>query len=104
MASITNLTIFNGNNTQEITLVGLTDQNGNLISTAAVTGTLTKRGVTMPGSSLSFAPVSGTPGSYVATLVGFDGPIGPAELVVTGSNDGVDINLQVFVTIVTRSM
>jgi hypothetical protein len=104
MASITNLTIFNGNNTQEITLVGLTDQNGNLISTASITATLAKRGVLMTGSSLTFSPVSGTPGSYVANLVNFDGPIGPAELVVVGSNDGVAINLQVFVTIATRSM
>lgn len=102
--TITNLTVFNEGNTQEIILAGLVDQNNNLISAATISAFLARRGVTLTGSSLTFSPVAGTPGSYTATLQGFDAPPGAAELVVTGTNDGQSINLQVFCNIAIRSM
>jgi len=57
-----NITIYNGNNSQEITLVGLTDQAGSPVADATITASLMRAGTKLPGSDMTFAPVSGTPG------------------------------------------
>jgi hypothetical protein len=101
---MSNLTIYNGPNSQQVTLSGLKDSGGTLISTATITGTLTRSGVALTGGTLTFAAVGGTPGSYNANLNGFNSPDGRAELVLTGSNLGNTFKFTVFVTIASRSL
>lgn len=101
---MSNLTIYNGNNGQEIVLAGLADVNGTPVSAATITATITRAGATLPGSNMTFAPVVGTPGSYMAMLGGFDAPAGKADLMVSGTNAGIAFNFDVFVTIASRSI
>ena len=99
-----NLIIYNGANSQEVILAGLCDQTGAMISGATISATLTRSGATLTGSSMTFSPVAGTPGSYLGLLSGFDAPEGGALLQVTGSNGGATFAFSVFVTIASRSL
>jgi hypothetical protein len=101
---MTNLTIYNGANSQEVTLNGLVDATGTAVSAATITALLTRAGSTLAGSSMTFAPVSDAAGNYAAPLNGFDAPAGKASLVVTGSNLGITFNFSIFVTIASRSL
>ena len=87
---MTTYTIFNGNNSQELTLPNLVDDNGNTVNSAVVTGNIIQNGVTL--NSLSFSPISGVPGSYKAYIQGFDAPAGEALLQLSVTNSGVTLN------------
>ncbi len=100
---MTNLTIYNGANSQQIALSGLADQSGNPVASATITATLSRAGVVLPGSTMTFAPVSGTPGNYTAMLSGFDVAPGSVQMLVSGTNSGSTFNVSVFVTIASRS-
>ena len=97
------LTLYNGNNTQNITIAGLTNASGSLVSDATITGTLVRNGVAL-GGSLSFSPLSGTAGSYVATLASLSAAIGPATLQVSGTEGGVSFSFNVYVTVAVRCL
>jgi hypothetical protein len=101
---VPNLTIFNGDNSQQITLTGLTDNNAQLVSAATVTGILYRNGAAIEGGGLTFTPVTGQAGNYVADLDGFDAPDGRAVLIITGENNGASFKLTEFVTIADRSL
>lgn len=100
---MTNLTVFNGGNSQEIALSGLVDAFGGAVSTATITATLTRSGTTLPNSTMSFTPDT-TPGDYKATLDSFDATPGAALMEVTGSHDGSAFSFSVFVTVAKRSL
>jgi hypothetical protein len=99
-----NLTIYNGLNSQQIALNGLVDQNGAAVAGATITAVLSRGGTTLPNSTMTFTPVSGTPGNYKATLSGFDAPAGGAEMDVSGVNSGTPFNFTIFATIAKRSL
>jgi hypothetical protein len=100
---MTNLIIYNGENSQDIVLTGLLDNTGNPVSAATITATLSRAGITLAGSSMTFS-ADETPGSYTGQLNGFDAPPGIADLLLTGSNSGVTFNFKIFVNIAIRSL
>lgn len=101
---MTNLTIYNKSNSQQILLTGLTDSPGANVSTATITAQLVRNGNVLTGGNLSFNSVSGEPGNYTADLEGFDATPGRAELVITGNNSSATLQYNVFVTIAERSL
>ena len=100
---MTNLTVYNGSNTQQIALNGLVDQYGVAVAGATITASLYRTGSKLTGSDMTFGATS-TPGNYTAVLSGFDAPTGSAEMRVSGVNGGSTFNFQVFVTVATRTL
>ncbi len=98
-----NIVIYNGSNSQEITISGLADDTGALVSTAKITGSITRAGVALAGSGLTFTATD-VDGSYSALLYGFDAPAGAALLVLTGTAESAGFTINIFCTIAVRQM
>lgn len=98
---MTNLTIFNGDNSQTIELTGVTDSTGTPITTATITGSLERSGTVLTGGNITFT-ASATAGDYTAILDSFDAPAGGARLTINGSANGAVFSTSTFVTIADR--
>ena len=101
---MSNLSIYNQDNSQEITLIGLVDITGARVSAPSITGAVQRKGATLTGGTITFSPVSGTPGNYTGMLEAFDAVPGGASLVITGTNGGDTFKFTLYATIEQRSL
>ena len=94
--------IFTGGNDQLIQLTGLVDQTGSAVTGATITASLSRSGVALANSTMTFTDVVGQAGNYTGTLSGFNASAGPAILQVSGNHNGVNFGFQANVSITAR--
>jgi hypothetical protein len=99
---MTTLTIWTGNNTQEILVSALADSHGAMVSSATLSATLKAKGATV--GTISFVAVIGVAGSYSGTLSGFNEPTGSAIMYLSGSNTGNTFSYEIPCVIAERSL
>lgn len=90
-------------NDQLVSLLGVTDQNGNPITVATISGNIVNSRGT--AASLVFSAVAGSPGNFTAPLGAANvPPLGSYLLEIAGQSNGTTLALQVPCAVISRTL